>query len=378
MFKKILCLMLALCLLTPVGALAAEGSYELKTSEACIKMIKGYESFCPTAYSDGGGWAIGYGTHIDPGDYPNGISEDDADTLMRRYLYYMEQRLDAMTDTLGITLSQNQYDALASFTYNIGAGWMVKGNGLYDMLAYGIDSFSADRIIQTFAMYCHAGSVLMVRIAQRRIDEGNMFVYGDYHFGGTPAYEIKKVDDPDADTDVDFNLTGELTGCVFSDVYYTSWYYKYVSPLTCLGIISGVGNGQFAPLRSVTCGEALKLILLAAGYPAQSQDCVPWSLNYLQLAYNKGVITDRELTAEFLDEPIDRGMVAKIAARAMGLSESSSASPFGDTGDGYATALYEAGIITGSADANGALVYLPRNDLTRAEISAIIWRIRCA
>ena len=52
--------------------------------------------------------------------------------------------------------------------------------------------------------------------------------------------------------------------------------------------------------------------------------------------------------------------------------------PFDDTKDGYAAALYEIGVLTGVETEDGFLNYYPDNDLTRAEVSAIVWRVRSA
>lgn len=83
MIKKTLCLILAACLVLAVPALAADNAPALRTSEAGIAFIKDKEGFAQTAYEDSLGWAIGYGTRCEPGEYPNGITEAEADALLR-------------------------------------------------------------------------------------------------------------------------------------------------------------------------------------------------------------------------------------------------------------------------------------------------------
>ena len=81
MIKKTLCLIIAACLVLAVPALAAD-TPALRTSEAGIAFIKDKEGFAATAYEDSLGWAIGYGTRCEPGEYPNGITEAEADALL--------------------------------------------------------------------------------------------------------------------------------------------------------------------------------------------------------------------------------------------------------------------------------------------------------
>ena len=126
MIKKTLCLILAACLVLAVPALAAD-TPSLRTSEAGIAFIKDKEGFAQTAYEDSLGWAIGYGTRCEPGEYPNGITEAEADALLRQHLVETESYIDSAMASLGVTLNQHQYDALASLTYSIGVGWFHSG-----------------------------------------------------------------------------------------------------------------------------------------------------------------------------------------------------------------------------------------------------------
>lgn len=48
--------------------------------------------------------------------------------------------------------------------------------------------------------------------------------------------------------------------------------------------MDGYEDGSFRPGSSVTAGEALKLILLAAGYPVQERTGAHWASGYLDLA----------------------------------------------------------------------------------------------
>ena len=114
-------------------------------------------------------------------------------------------------------------------------------------------------------------------------------------------------------------------------------------------------------------GEALKLIMLAAGYPVQAPTGAHWASGYLTKALADGLLP----ASVDLSATITRLEVAQIAARAMKLSPVTTITPFPDTSDPYAAALYQADIMTGSDS-----LFKPGDSITRAEISAVIWRIQ--
>ena len=66
------------------------------------------------------GATIGYGHLIKPGeDFKNGITEQQAIKLLRSDIAVAERTVQ---DNITVQLSQNQYEALVSLAYNIGAG----------------------------------------------------------------------------------------------------------------------------------------------------------------------------------------------------------------------------------------------------------------
>ena len=176
----------------------------------------------------------------------------------------------------------------------------------------------------------------------------------------------------DEETASDAAPTASAEAKTFSDVASGSWYYTYVTDLTTAGVVGGYPNGTFNPNGTTTAGEALKLILLASGCDKQAATGSNWASGYLDYAVKQGYVVSGEITD--LNVPISRALIAKIAAKALDVT-STGFSPFADTNDVYATALYECGIITGSHDASGEKVFLPSDSIKRSEISAIIWRI---
>ncbi len=94
-------------------------------SEQGIKLIKSFEGLRLSAYRDVAGvWTIGYGSTryhdgkpVKPGDKL--ASEQQADALFANTLGQYE---DAVNEYVKAPLTQPQFDALVSFTYNEGTG----------------------------------------------------------------------------------------------------------------------------------------------------------------------------------------------------------------------------------------------------------------
>lgn len=116
----------------PVGllrSLSDGAGAALTTSQNGIELIKRYESFKPKMYNDPAGHCtIGYGTLLHKGNcdgrdseqaYTGGLSEADAIKLLQRELSSFESLINS---TAKNPLNQNQFDALASFVYNVGTG----------------------------------------------------------------------------------------------------------------------------------------------------------------------------------------------------------------------------------------------------------------
>jgi len=159
----------------------------------------------------------------------------------------------------------------------------------------------------------------------------------------------------------------------FSDVPSTLWCYKYVTELSDAGVIDGYKDKSFKPDSGVTYGAALKLVMLAAGYPAQAPTTSNVFSGYLAKAKADGLVSG-DVT---LSKPITRLQTAQLAAKALKLSTAnlSSVKPFTDSSDPYLQALNAAGIVEGYYS-NGTSTYRPNNTLTRGQMSAIVWRMK--
>lgn len=86
-----------------------------------LALIKQFEGFMAEPYlCPGGYWTIGYGHVIkNPKDYPYSLTRDEALELLAQDVAVAER---AVVRLIRVPLTNSQFDALVSFTFNLGAG----------------------------------------------------------------------------------------------------------------------------------------------------------------------------------------------------------------------------------------------------------------
>lgn len=169
-------------------------------------------------------------------------------------------------------------------------------------------------------------------------------------------------------------LGASAAGAAYRDVPKDAWYASDLRDLSAAGVVNGYPDGTFRPDGSVTVAEAVKLLVLSAGYSEQTDPAKDWKTPYLDFALKRGFIDQSDYDAA--DQPATRLQTAHIAAKCAGLQQARHMeSPFADTDDGYALELYKVGVLTGSFE-GGKRVFKPDSTISRAEMCAIVWRVR--
>lgn len=95
----------------------------MKASKVAYEIIKKYEGLKLNSYKcPAGVWTIGYG-HTATTREGMKITEKEAERLLEKDVEEIERTLNAC---IKVSLTQNQYDALISLAYNIGASKLCK------------------------------------------------------------------------------------------------------------------------------------------------------------------------------------------------------------------------------------------------------------
>ena len=93
------------------------GWLQMRTSEAGVNLIKSFEGCRTVAYQDVVGvWTIGYGHTIDVKEGMT-ITQHQCDVMLEVDIETYENYVN---ENVVVTLTQNQFDALVSWVYNLG------------------------------------------------------------------------------------------------------------------------------------------------------------------------------------------------------------------------------------------------------------------
>ena len=140
----------------------------MQISLAGLAHIKGWEGFRSYVYLDSAGKpTIGYGHLIKPYESFTTITEAEAARLLAKDVSTAENAVNA---AVTVPLTQNQFDALVSFVYNVGAGAFSRSTML-KKLNQG-DYFEAQK---QFTRWVYAGGKVVPGLANRRLAESRLF-----------------------------------------------------------------------------------------------------------------------------------------------------------------------------------------------------------
>ena len=150
------------------------------TSEAGLKAIMEHEGFRESVYKDAAGHpTIGYGhkltaSEIESGIFANGITEEQGMALLRQDLTVAET---AVRKNVQVSLTQNQFDALVSFTFNVGGG-NLRRSTLLSQLNAGNYSGAADQFLRWNKVRINGQLTSSKGLSNRRSTERCMFLGG--------------------------------------------------------------------------------------------------------------------------------------------------------------------------------------------------------
>ncbi len=144
----------------------------LQISRRGLELIKRFEGTRLKPYLDvAGKWTIGTGHLITASEaetFAAGITAEQSDNILKHDLLIAEA---AVRKFVRVPLTQGEFDALVSFTFNLGAGALCSST-LRMRLNRGDKRGAADQ----FPKWCHAGGRRVQGLLNRRLAERAMFL----------------------------------------------------------------------------------------------------------------------------------------------------------------------------------------------------------
>ena len=139
----------------------------MEISQVGIELIKQFEGCRLKAYKDAVGvWTIGYGHTVDVKEGIE-ISQHQADVILQVDLYEYE---DYINKYVQVSLTQNQFDALVSWVYNLGAG-NLQSSTMLRVLNEGKYS----EVPSQMKRWNKAGGKVLQGLVRRREAEADLF-----------------------------------------------------------------------------------------------------------------------------------------------------------------------------------------------------------
>ena len=137
----------------------------MKTSYKGLTIIKDHEGLELEAYKcPAGVWTIGYG-------HTKGVKKGDKCSKADAEAWLVEDVDSAEKAVAALKLNQNQFDALVSFTYNLGSGNLKKST-LYKKAKVDPDDES---IREEFAKWVNSNGKPLPGLVRRRAAEAELY-----------------------------------------------------------------------------------------------------------------------------------------------------------------------------------------------------------
>jgi lysozyme len=135
-----------------------------------LNLIKREEGFRADTYADTAGFlTVGFGHKLVLHEsYPGGITEEQASTMLSTDVQTAEA---AVSRLVTVALTQNQFDALVDFTFNLGAGRLASST-LLKVLNAGKYAAAANELL----LWDHSGGVEVEGLKLRREAEYQLFI----------------------------------------------------------------------------------------------------------------------------------------------------------------------------------------------------------
>ena len=146
----------------------------MKVSDKCVNMIKHHEGFVRKPYQDPIGlWTVGVGHLIGDGkklpkEWNKEFTDEEVDNILCEDLERFEIGIQRLTK---VSLTQSQFDALVSFSFNVGLG-----NFQSSTLRSKLNRGDYEGASNEFPKWRKAGGKILKGLVRRRADEKALFL----------------------------------------------------------------------------------------------------------------------------------------------------------------------------------------------------------
>ena len=147
----------------------------MKVSQKAIILIKHHEGVRNKPYKCPAGlWTVGVGHLIGdgkslPAEWNRTFTNEEIDALLKRDLSRFELGVCKMLPS--VQLKQCEFDALVSFSFNLGLGTFQRST-IRQALLRG----DKEAAMESLVKYCKAGGKILKGLQNRRLDEKRLFL----------------------------------------------------------------------------------------------------------------------------------------------------------------------------------------------------------
>ena len=147
----------------------------MKVSQKAIILIKHHEGVRNKPYKCPAGlWTVGVGHLIGdgrtlPAEWNKTFTQEEIDGLLKRDLNRFELGICKMLPS--VQLKQCEFDALVSFSFNLGLGTFQRST-IRQALLRG----DKEAAMESLVKYCKAGGKILKGLQNRRLDEKRLFL----------------------------------------------------------------------------------------------------------------------------------------------------------------------------------------------------------
>ncbi len=184
--KRIISFMLTVAIMLGAAVLyvrPVRAESDMQASSELVAILKIEEGFLKYPTWDYSQYSVGYGTRC-PDDMlayylQYGITEYEAEQLLRQHLHFTEKTINQkLIDKFGLSMTQGQFDALVSFSYNMGTAWITdeESNIRQKVLA----GATGNEMVDALSRWCKAGGKVLDYLVRRRLSEARMYLEGEY------------------------------------------------------------------------------------------------------------------------------------------------------------------------------------------------------